>query len=91
MIAKAIDGVIDYTNIVKIDKYVKSIIPEGEYMDLRHESVVVFVPKKNENFVYEINGKLYNGIYTNSYKECIELFNKKRYEQMNLFDYIQEE
>lgn len=30
MIAKAIDGVIDYTNIVKIDKYVKSIIPEGE-------------------------------------------------------------
>ena len=49
MIAKAIDGVIDYTNIVKIDKYVKSIIPEGEYMDLTHESVVVFVPKKNEN------------------------------------------
>lgn len=46
MIAKAIDGVIDYTNIVKIDKYVKSIIPEGEYMDLTHESVVVFVPKK---------------------------------------------
>lgn len=91
MIAKSIDGVIDYTNIVKIDKYVKSIIPEGEYMDLTHESVVVFVPKKNENFVYEINGKLYNSIYTNSYKECIELFNKKRYEQMNLFDYIQEE
>lgn len=50
MIAKAIDGVIDYTNIVKIDKYVKSIIPEGEYMDLTHESVVVFVPKTKNLF-----------------------------------------
>lgn len=90
MIAKAIDDISDYTNVVKIDKYVKSIIEQGEYMDLSHESVVVFVPKTNENFVYEINGKLYNSIYTNSYKECIELFNKKRYEQMNLFDYIQE-
>lgn len=92
MIAKAIDGVIDYTNIVKIDKYVKTIIPKGEYMDLTHESVVVFVPKSNENFVYEINGKLYNSIWTNTYKECVEFFNRnKRYEQINLFDYIQEE
>lgn len=90
MIAKAIDDISDYTNVVKIDKYVKSIIEQGEYMDLSHGKVVVFVPKTTENFVYEINGKLYNSIYTNSYKECIELFNKKRYEQMNLFDYIQE-
>ena len=91
MIAKAIDGIGDYTNVVKIDKYVKSIIEQGEYMDLSHGKVVVFVPKTTENFVYEINGKLYNSIYTNSYEECIELFNTKRYEQMNLFDYIQEE
>ena len=86
MIAKAIDDIGVYTNVVKIDKYVKSIIEQGEYMDLSHGKVVVFVPKTTENFVYEINGKLYNSIYTNSYKECIELFNKKRYEQKNLFD-----
>lgn len=92
MIAKAIDDISDYTNVVKIDKYVKSIIEQGEYMDLSHGKVVVFVPKTTENFVYEINGKLYNSIWTNTYKECVEFFNRnKRYEQINLFDYIQEE
>lgn len=95
MIAKAIDDIGDYTNVVKIDKYVKSIIEQGEYMDLSHGKVVVFVPKTTENFVYEINGKLYNSIWTNTYKECkeyFEYFNRnKKYEQMNLFDYIQEE
>lgn len=45
MIAKAIDDISDYTNVVKIDKYVKSIIEQGEYMDLSHGKVVVFVPK----------------------------------------------
>ena len=92
MIAKAMDGVLDYTNVVKIDKYVKRIIEQGEYMDLSHGKVVVFVPKTTENFIYEINGKLYNSIWTSTYKECVEFFNRnKRYEQINLFDYIQED
>lgn len=91
MIAKCINGYFDYTNVEKADKYIKRVIPEAEYMDITKDNAVAFVPKTNDNFVYEINGKLYNNIHTNPYHELIESFNKIKCEQLSLFDYVGEE
>lgn len=91
MIAKSYYGWnSDFTNVIKADEYIKSVIPNAEYMDITKDNAVAFVPKTNGNFVYEIDGKLYNTIWTNSYKELIEFYKRRKHDQTTIFDFLEE-
>lgn len=91
MIAKSYYGWnSDFTNVIKADEYIKSVIPNAEYMDITKDNSVAFVTKTNENFVYEINGKLYNIIWTNPYQQLIEFYKRRKHDQTTIFDYLED-
>ncbi len=53
MIAKSYYGWnSDFTNVIKADEYIKSVITNAEYMDITKDNSVAFVTRTNENFVY---------------------------------------
>lgn len=62
MIAKSYYGWnSDFTNVIKADEYIKSVIPNAEYMDITKDNAVAFVSKtkytknkdKNYPFLYD--------------------------------------
>lgn len=94
MIAKSLNEYDDYTNVEVADKYVKSVVPECEYMEKIKGYTCCFVPldkklvgleddENDSGWVYEIQGNLYKTIYTNNYKYLVD--NYKSCEQLSLF------
>jgi hypothetical protein len=79
-------------DVLGADKYVKRLFPNADYMVIEDSYVMVLersdeVHDKSTDYrYYNINGKQYVSVYTNSYDYLKKAYKpKKKYEQMTLF------